>query len=427
MNFLSRYNIQIKIALIITFTLITAVLWYYFRIFQLFLNPHPVLLFPLIIYSTLVFIYLPIRVILYVLYKSYPDTGYRPSVSIIVPAYNEGLNIKNTLISLLRADYPRKQIIVVDDGSADDTYKHIKHTQKMFPGRIEAYRFMRNRGKREAMALGVEHSRGEIVVFVDSDTSIEKNALKYLIAPFSDSDVGGVTGKVKVKNRDTNILTRMLAVRYVMSFDFYRCTRSSYGGVMCLSGVISAYRLSLLKKVIPAWLNQQFLGNKCTFGDDRSLTNHTIMEGYKTVYSRKAVAYTMVPETMPKLLRMLARWNRSFIRESIVLGRFLTRNGNLKRRKMLFFDFTITSLMAVFIIFVLGFMFLRILENFSLSLNFVGSISLMSMIYMSFYINTEKDWHFVYGILYSFLYMFLLIWMLPYAMLTLKRNIWGTR
>ncbi|MHC4676400.1 MAG: glycosyltransferase, partial [Planctomycetota bacterium] len=322
---------------------------------------------------------------------------------------------------------PNKQIIIVDDGSADDTYRYIRSVQKRYPDELEVYRFKRNRGKREAMARGVRKSRGEILIFIDSDTVVDQDALKYLAAPFEDTRVGGVTGKVKVKNKNTNLLTRMLSVRYVMSFDFYRSSRSAYGGVMCLSGVISAYRKDILDEIVPEWLEQEFMGSRCTFGDDRSLTNYILKSGYNTVYSRKAKAMTIVPETVPKLMRMLTRWNKSFIRESLIMLGYLVKPENLRKRKMLLFDFIMTSFMTIFIVFVVSFMVFRIMQDMFLTLNFIGSISLMSMIYMAFYIRTERDWYFLYGIIYSFFYMFVLIWILPYALFTIKRNSWGTR
>jgi hyaluronan synthase len=426
---LMNYNLNTnqKVAIVLALTVVAVGTWFFFNILQMFLFPNPLLILPLIIYSILIFVYLPTRIILYFYYRSYEDRGFRPSVSIVVPAYNEGKQIRKTLLSLIRSDYSDKQIIVVEDGSTDDTYFHISRIQAKNPGKIEVIRFPENRGKRAAMAEGVAHSRGDIVVFIDSDTSVDNDAIKYLVAPFDDPDVGGVTGKVKVQNRNTNLLTRMLGVRYVMSFDFYRCTRSAYGGVMCLSGVISAYRKDILKKIMPRWLEQRFLGKKCTFGDDRSLTNNVIIEGYKTVYSRNAVAMTIVPETLPKLLKMLARWNRSFIRESYILFKYLVKKENLVRKKMMMFDFALTSLISLFIIFVVSFMFFRIATDPVLILKFIGSISIMAGIYMTFYVRVERDWHFIFGILYSFFYMAVLIWMLPYAMLTIKKNTWGTR
>ena len=417
------------ISLIVILALSIALYWYNFRVKVLYDTTNPYFIMPIILYSILILVYLPTRVILYTLYKPFEDRGYRPKVTVVVPAYNEGAFVKKALKALVKSSYPRDklQIIAVDDGSKDDTYDYIRSMARRYPRLIKAIRFPKNRGKREAMAEGVKHSTGDIVVFIDSDTAIEKDAITYIVAPFENPKVGGTTGKVKVENYRTNFLTRMLGVRYVMSFDFYRCTSSVFGGVTCLSGVISAYRKSLLDKVVPEWKEQMFLGKKCTFGDDRSLTNHVLKNGYFTVYSRKAVAHTLAPENLRKMFKMLIRWNRSFTRETIILMRYLWNPKVIRERKMLFFEATLTTIMPFLMMFIILNLYVRIaLDPFHL-ITVVGSVLAMAMIYMYFYIRSEKNWQFVYGIAYAFFFMTILIWLLPYAMLTVGRTSWGTR
>ncbi len=380
-------------------------------------------------YGILVLIYLPTRIILYILYTPYPDNGFRPPITVVVPAYNEGPFIKRTLEGVARAEYPesRRQIVVVDDGSEDDTGEAVRQFMKDNPGVVEFVQFEENQGKRTAMAEGVRRAKGEIVVFIDSDTIVEESALRYIVAPFEDARVGGATGKVQVENRFKNLLTRMLGVRYIMSFDFYRCTASTYGGVICLSGVISAYRREILDRVIPGWIEQTFLGNICTYGDDRSLTNYVLKQGYNTVYCRDSVANTLAPETVSRLFKMLVRWNRSFVRESIILFKYLFDRKVIKTRKMLFFDSMITCLMPFFMLSIVVTMYLRVIQEPIYVVMVVASITMMAFIYMMFYVRSEKDWQFIYGIIYAFFYVLILIWILPFATLTLRRTHWGTR
>jgi hyaluronan synthase len=376
-----------------------------------------------------VLIYLPTRIILYILYMPYPDNGFRPRITVVIPAFNEGSFIRRTLEGVARAEYPesRKQIVVVDDGSEDDTGEVVRQFMKNNPGVVEFVQFEANQGKRTAMAEGVRRAKGEIVVFIDSDTIVEESALRYIVAPFEDASVGGTTGKVQVENRFKNLLTRMLGVRYIMSFDFYRCTASTYGGVICLSGVISAYRREMLDRVIPGWIEQTFLGEICTFGDDRSLTNFVLKQGYRTVYCRDSVANTLAPETVGKLFKMLVRWNRSFVRESIILFKYLFDRRVIKTRKMLFFDSMITCLMPFFMLSIVVSMYLRVIQEPTYAVMVVASITMMALIYMMFYVRSEKDWQFIYGIIYAFFYVLILIWILPFATLTLRRTHWGTR
>ncbi|MEA3558825.1 MAG: glycosyltransferase [Candidatus Thermoplasmatota archaeon] len=423
----------VRTALLITLIVIVSItaglFWFNFRFMNLYDMSSTYLIVPIVIYSIMILLYLPTRVILYTLYKPYDDRGYRPTVTVVVPAYNEGSFVKKTLKALLRSDYPKElfQIIAVDDGSRDDTFKNILEMANKHPDMIKALRFQKNRGKREAMAEGVKHAKGEIIVFIDSDTIVEKDAVRHLVAPFTDSRIGGVTGKVKVENWNRNILTRMLGVRYIMSFDFYRCTSSVFGGITCLSGVISAYRKNILEDVIPTWREQIFLGSKCTFGDDRSLTNHVLKRDYLTVYSRKAVAHTLAPDNIGKLMKMLVRWNRSFVRETLILMKYIYDPRVIVRRKMLFFESTITTLMPFLMMFIIGTIYVRVALNPWHLVTVIGSIAAMAMIYMLFYIKTERNWQFVYGIAYAFFYITILIWILPYAMLTVNKTHWGTR
>ncbi|MGA1866491.1 MAG: glycosyltransferase [Thermoplasmatota archaeon] len=417
------------VSLVVLVALSVALYWYNFRFRVLYDTTNQYFILPIILYSILVLVYLPTRVILYTLYKPYEDKGYRPMVTVVVPAYNEGAFMKKTLEALVNVNYPKDklQIIAVDDGSKDATYKYMRAVASKYPSLIRTISFKENRGKREAMAEGVKYAQGEVVVFIDSDTAVERDAIRYLVAPFEDPKIGGATGKVKVENYRTNFLTRMLGVRYVMSFDFYRCTSSVFGGVTCLSGVISAYRRSILDQVVPEWKEQMFLGRKCTFGDDRSLTNHVLRNGYYTVYSRKAVAHTLAPENLRKMFKMLVRWNRSFTRETIILMRYLLNPKVIIRRKMLFFEASLTTIMPFLMMMIVINLYIRIaLDPFHL-VTVVGSVIAMAMIYMYFYIRAERNWQFVYGIAYAFFFMTILIWILPYAMITVGKTSWGTR
>ena len=424
-----QLRLAILISLVVVIASAVALYWIAFRYDTLMSTSSVLHTLLITAYGILVLIYLPTRIILYILYTPYPDNGFRPRITVVVPAYNEGPFIKRTLEGVARAEYPvsGKQIIVVDDGSEDNTGEAVRQFMKDNPGVVEFVQFEENQGKRTAMAEGVRRAKGEIVVFIDSDTIIEENALKYIVAPFEDARVGGATGKVQVENRFKNLLTRMLGVRYIMSFDFYRCTASTYGGVICLSGVISAYRRETLDRIIPGWIEQTFLGNICTYGDDRSLTNYVLKQGYNTVYCRDSVANTLAPETVSRLFKMLVRWNRSFVRESIILFKYLFDRKVIRTRKMLFFDSMITSLMPFFMLSIVVTMYLRVIQEPVYIAMAVASITMMAFIYMMFYVRSEKDWQFIYGILYAFFYVLILIWILPFATLTLRRTHWGTR
>lgn len=383
---------------------------------------------PLILYSFLTAINLTYRSILCFLYRPFPVGAFTPTLTVVIPAYNEGEMVEQSIVSSMQAEYPagKKEVIVVDDGSGDDTWSYIQRAKAIYP-EVVAVRLERNMGKRHALAVGFEKARGDFIVTMDSDSVIDRDGLRALMAPFENSKIGAVTARVRVYNRSENLITRMLSVRYAMAFQFFRSSQSVFNTVMCCSGVLSAYRRSVLDRIVRPWLNQMFLGERCTYGDDRSLTNFIIRSGYDTVYQSTSVVSTIAPPTMKKLARMLIRWHKSFIRENIVFSKFMLtryRDGN---RILPVMDFSLVSIMFPFQFYTFGYSMYYIFHDPLLVFRFLALITLMGLFYMLFYIKFERNSDFVYGVLYSFLHVFVLMWTIPYAALTMKDGRWLTR
>ncbi|MDE2464624.1 MAG: glycosyltransferase family 2 protein, partial [Alphaproteobacteria bacterium] len=202
-----------------------------------------------------------------------PDMA--PTVSVIIPAYNEGSMVLRSIQSVAEARFPhdRLEILVVDDGSADDTWAHICTAAARYPDLVTPLRHDSNRGKRAALAWGFERARGEFIVSIDSDSVIDRDALLALVAPFCDSRVGAVAGKVLVYNR-RGLIPQMLHARYIMSFDFLRAVESAYRNVFCCPGALTALRASAIRPLVTRWQAQTFLGSPCTIGEDRAMTNY---------------------------------------------------------------------------------------------------------------------------------------------------------
>jgi hyaluronan synthase len=188
-------------------------------------------------------------------------------------------------------------------------------SSKMPSGPRNTDRFSENKGKRAALEAVFIRARGEIAVTIDSDSIIEPQTLLELAGPFRDPMVGAVAGKVVAYNRYKGIIPRMLHVQFILSFDMLRAIQSTYNTVYCCPGALSAYRISSVHKVLNRWCNQTFLGVACTIGEDRALTNLILEQGLKTVYQRKAVVHTIVPETYVQLIKMFLRWDRGDVRE----------------------------------------------------------------------------------------------------------------
>ncbi|MEP6905655.1 MAG: glycosyltransferase, partial [Gemmatimonadales bacterium] len=140
---------------------------------------------------------------------------YTPSLSVVVPAYNEAIVINQTIASLLSQDYTGEmEVVVVDDGSLDATYE-VARAQYGEEPRVAIYA-KPNGGKASALNYGIARARGEIVVGLDADTLFRPDTLRKLVAPLGDPDVGAVAGNAKVGNR-VNIITRWQAIEYVVS------------------------------------------------------------------------------------------------------------------------------------------------------------------------------------------------------------------
>jgi hyaluronan synthase len=270
------------------------------------------------------------RIALVMGYRPAPECADEdlPDITIIVPAYNEGRQVLQTLRSLIRSDYPaeKMQIIAVDDGSRDDTWQWLKQASDFFPGRIQLIRCPVNKGKRNALYRGIRRSRGQVLVTVDSDSEVETQTLRRLVGPFvADPKVGAVAGNVRVLNRSAGIIPRMLEVSFTYSFNFIRASQSRVNTVMCTPGALSAYRRCVAEEVLDEWLNQRFCGRPANIGEDRAMTNLILRSGYHVLFQRDAAVLTKVPTGYRGLCRMLLRWARSNIRETIVLTRFAFR------------------------------------------------------------------------------------------------------
>jgi hyaluronan synthase len=372
-----------------------------------------------------------IRTVFWFRYRPYPLSDQPlPRVSVIIPAFNEGAMVEKSIYSVAASDYPadRLEIFCIDDGSKDDTWEYIDRAAKRLPGLIKAIRFPANRGKREALYAGFKQAKGEYFVTVDSDSVIQPDTLKQLLAPMvKNPEIGAVAGNVKVYNRHANLLTRMLFVRFVLSFDFLRASQAMYGFVFCTPGALSAYRREAVWPVLDEWRRQTFLGRRCNIGEDRAFTNLVLRRGYHTFYQRSAVVYTTVPENYRGLYKMFLRWDRSNFRESYIQLKFMFTRYREKHRLMPILDFFVRELEFPLMMIFVPLLLVAICLNPVLLAKVVAAMAVVSFVLYTYYVATERDLDFVYGVLFSFYAFFLLKWIKPYAFFTLKDGRWLTR
>jgi hyaluronan synthase len=370
------------------------------------------------------------RTILWACYRPYPLSGAPlPSLTVVIPAYNEGQMVELALFSVAQADYPpdRLEIICVDDGSTDDTWVYIDQARKRFPHLIKAIRFPENRGKKQALYAGFQAARGDVLVTVDSDSVIEPEALRHLVAPLQEDDsIGAVAGNVKVYNRHQSFMGKMQGVRFV-NLDFLRASQSLYKTVICTPGSLSAYRRAALMPVLKAWLQQTFLGAPCHHSEDRALTNFILKRGYYTYYQRSAVVYTLVPETYPGVCRMYLRWERGNVRESCVMLGYLFTRYRKKYRVMPIMECVLTQLEGPLATLFFTLLLCSLVIYPPILFKLLLALGIMSSLGLIYYLCLERDLEIVYGVIYAYYAFFFLQWIYPYALVTVRKRGWLTR
>ena len=375
------------------------------------------------------------RLWLAIRYRATPtvDRDRLPSVTVIVPAFNEGALVARTLDHLAEADYPaeRLNIIVVDDGSTDDTWAHIRGAAHRIGSRVTALHFDENRGKRWALWEGFRRGTGDVFVTVDSDSLVEPDAIRALVSPIvADPGVGAVAGNVRVLNRGDGLIPRMLAVRYVMTFDYKRAAQSMMGGgaVFCVAGALAAYRRSAVMPVLDRWLHQTYLGGQARAGEDHAMTNFMLAQGHKVKYQRSARVHTLSPTTYVGLAKMFLRWGRSNIRETIHMTEFMFGRFRPGRLIGIRFNWLMVAtglvLPYVFLAVVLG---LTIVWPLIFGLKLLAACVTGSLFSLIFVAVRERNSESVFAIPYAFYATILLGWVWPYALATSHKSVWMTR
>jgi hyaluronan synthase len=366
-------------------------------------------------------------------YKPVPaDEHYTPGVTIIVPCFNEETWIRQTILNAMDQYYPQDklEVIVVDDCSTDNSAKVIKETIQDIinqegpevAARISYILQPVNKGKRDALALGAEHARHELLVFVDSDSFLNPYAIINLVQPFKDEQVGGVSGRTDVANTYTNSLTKMQSVRYYIAFRVMKAAEGLFDAVSCLSGPLSCYRKDLVLKYSDAWLNQKFLGQRATFGDDRSMTNF-ILRHNRTDYQDTAICYTIVPNDYDVFLKQQMRWKRSWLRESLIAGSFMWKKEPFAA--ISFYMGLLVPIVAPFIV-CYNLLYIPITHRVFPTAFIIGMI-LMAMLMSACQSLLRRSTTWLYGIWFCIYYEMVLLWQMPIAWFTFWKSTWGTR
>lgn len=229
--------------------------------------------------------------------KSAAITEFTPGVSIIVPAYNEQVNAVKTINNLLKSNYPEFEIIFIDDGSKDDTYKVV---QDAFDLNSSVKILTKaNGGKASALNYGISQASYDYVICIDADTQLHSSAISELMKKFTSNEIVGVAGNVKVGN-ELNILTKWQSIEYITAQNFDRRAFDLLNCITVIPGAIGAFRKEALTDAGGFTTD--------TLAEDCDLTIRLIRNGGKIVYAPKAIAVTEAPETLKMFMKQRFRW-----------------------------------------------------------------------------------------------------------------------
>jgi cellulose synthase/poly-beta-1,6-N-acetylglucosamine synthase-like glycosyltransferase len=230
--------------------------------------------------------------------------GYAPSVSVLVPAYNEERTMAAALRSVLASDYPDFEVIVVNDGSTDNTEGEVRPF--LSDSRVRYFR-KDNGGKASALNHGLAAARGEIVLFTDADSLFEPDTIRLGAAYFVEPSIGAVSGNDTVL-APHGPLQKMLVITSHIGTGFVRRALSMLGVLQIISGNLGLVRTEILRRIG---------GFREVWGEDLEVTLRLKRHGVRVVYGAATRVLAECPATVAALWKQRVRWLRSYVK---VLG-----------------------------------------------------------------------------------------------------------
>ncbi len=259
--------------------------------------------------------------------RRFAERASWPGVSILVPAYNEAERIERALEAALALDYPRVEVVVVDDGSTDDTLARASRYAGRHGGKRVEVVHKENGGKWSALNLAFHRASEELVVCVDADSQLAPDSLKLLARHFDDPRLGGCCGQVSVRNRST-VIARLQALEYHLLNGLLRQAQSAFATVLVAPGPLAMFRRSVLEEVWRTWsrparsrdggarhVDGPWEGD--TFAEDADLTLNVLLTGHGVTYEPLALSHTSAPEWTFRLLNQRYRWTRGNLQAAV--------------------------------------------------------------------------------------------------------------
>lgn len=272
------------------------------------------------------------------------DYSFVPTVSVLLPCYNEGSHVYDTVVSINKSDYPKDklEIIVTDDCSVDDSYQWILKAAAEFPN-VSAFKNEKNEGKTITILNALARSKAEIVIIVDSDTLLHQRAIRELMACLADKRLGAVGGPASVRNPNDNALTAFQVYLYYLGFQLGKTIENMTRTVGVIGGYLFAIRRELFEEIRPDLEKRNWFGVKVKDGEDRFITHNILLRGHGTYMDMSATCWTTVPNTFNKYWGQQLRWRRTTIRDFFFTLRQIPVHG-LKMSTMSLYVYVLTPI-----------------------------------------------------------------------------------
>lgn len=370
-----------------------------------------------------------------------------PFVSCMVAVKNEEEHIARCIDSMLRQTYKKREIIVVNDASTDNTLDVLREYEK--DKKIILISLEKNVGKKRALGEAMAIAKGEIFAHTDSDSIWASNAIEKIVKIFKYfNDVGAVSGHGRALNGDKNLITRVQDAWMEGQFSIRKAFESVFGAVTCVSGPLAVFRKEAIFNYIPAWENDRFLGQEFKFATDRTMTGFVLgskalgkklkkkykdspfvkeknypTKDWKVVYCKSAKSWTIVPDTFKRLIKQQIRWKKSFIRNIFFTGLFFWRKP--LPVALVYYLHIMFVLMGPFISF-RHLIYLPIRGNI-----FSGVFYLSGIIFIGFMfglackLEDKENHRWVYRPLMNLFSTLVISWLIFYSALTIKKMVWS--